>query len=148
MKIISQNKRAFFDYEILETFEAGLVLHGFEVKAVKTGHINLAGSFVVIRNNEAYLLNANIPAYQPANTPPDYDPSRTRKLLLKKSEIKYLTGKINQKGLTLLPLRVYTKKNKVKLGFGLARGKRQTDKREIIRKRETEREIERRMKDF
>src|SRR3990167_8191001 len=91
--IITTNKRAYFDYQILETIEAGVELKGFEVKAIKTGRINLAGSYVVIRNNEAWLINADIPAYQPKNAPIDYDSKRTRRLLLKKSEIKNLIGR-------------------------------------------------------
>src|SRR3989344_2259397 len=98
MMVIATNKRAHFDYEILETYEAGIELYGFEVKAVKTGHINLTGSFAVIRNTEAWLLNATIPPYQAKNTPTDYDPTRSRRLLLHKSEIKELIGASVQKG--------------------------------------------------
>lgn len=141
LKNLAENRRARYDYEILETYEAGLVLFGHEVKAIKTGHISLRGSYVIIKNNEAYLLNAFIPPYQPANTPEDYNPERTRKLLLNKSEIRSLIGKSKQKGLTLVPLRIYTKKSKLKLEFGIGKGKRKIDKREAIKKRETEREI-------
>ena len=143
---ISSNRRAYFDYEILETYEAGIELLGHEVKSVKAGHINLAGSFAVIRNNEAWLLNATIPPYQPKNVPADYDPLRSRRLLLHKSEIKELIGAAAQKGLTIVPLRVYTKRGRVKILVGLAGHKRKTDKREIIKKRETEREIRRALK--
>ena len=136
MKNIAINRRARRDYEILETFEAGMELKGFEVKAIKTGHINLAGSFVVIKKNEAWLLNANIPPYQPANTPEDYDPQRTRKLLLSAAEIKSLMGRTKEKNLTLVPLRVYNKGRLLKMEIGLGRGKRLTDKREDIKKRE------------
>ncbi len=128
MKIIATNKRADYDYEILETFEAGLILKGFEVKSVKNGHIGLAGSYVVIRNNEAYLLNATISPFQPKNTPKDYDPARTRKLLLHKREIKHLVGKIGHKRLTLVPTKVYIKKEKLKLEIGIGQGKRKIDK--------------------
>lgn len=137
------NRRASFDYEILETYEAGIELYGFEVKAVKTGRINLAGSFVVIKNEEAHLVNATIPAYQPANAPADYDSMRSRRLLLKKSEIKELIGKTAAKGLTLIPLKVYTKRNRIKVLIGLGRHKKKRDKREIIKKREARREIQR-----
>ena len=146
MKIFATNKRAYFDYEILETLEAGMELFGFEVKSVKTGHINLAGSYVVIKNNEAWLLNASIPPYQPANTFVSYDPMRTRKLLLHTYELRELIGKSSQKGLTLVPLRVYTKNNRVKIEIGLARHKKKQDKRETIKTRESQREIERTVK--
>jgi len=143
MKEISRNKKAYFNYEILERFEAGISLNGQEVKSIKSGRINLAGSYVVIRGGEAYLLGANVPPYQPKNAPADYNPERSRKLLLKKSEINYLIGKTKQKGLTTVPLRVYNIRGKIKLEFALVRGKRKVDKRETIKKRETEREIRR-----
>lgn len=146
MKIFATNKRAYFDYEILETLEAGMGLFGFEVKAVKTGHINLAGSYAVIKNNEAWLLNASIPPYQPANIRIAYDPLRTRKLLLHKYELRELIGKSAQKGLTLVPLRVYTKSSRIKMEIGLARHKKKQDKRETIKKRESAREIDRAIK--
>ncbi len=148
MKILSENKKAFFDYEILDKFEAGIVLIGQEVKSIKAGRINLAGSYVVPKNEEFFLINATIPPYQPKNVSGDYDPLRSRKLLLKKKEISSLIGKIKQKGLTLLPLQVYTKKGKIKLEFGLALGRKKADKRELIKKRETEREIERELKKY
>jgi len=146
MTTLSENKKAYFNYEILDKFEAGMVLLGQEVKSIKTGRINLAGSYVVLKNNEVYLIGCHIPAYQPKNAPPDYNPERSRKLLLKKSEIKYLIGKSKQKGLTLVPLRVYTKRGKIKIEFAVARGKKKVDKRELIKKREAEREIRRELK--
>ncbi len=146
MKTFALNKRAKFDYEILETFEAGLVLKGHEVKSIKTGHISLKGSYVTIKDGEAYLLNALISPYQPKNTPEDYEPTRSRKLLLHKKELKYLLGKGKMKGLTLVPIRVYNKKGKIKLEFGIGRGKRKIDKRELIKKREDKRKIERAIK--
>jgi len=146
VKVLSENKKAYFNYSILEKFEAGLVLIGQEVKSIKGGRINLAGSYVVFKDNEPYLIGANVPPYQPKNAPADYNPERSRKLLLKKSEIKYLIGKTKQKGLTLIPLRVYTKKGKIKLEFGIAKGKKKADKREVIKKRETEREMDRELK--
>ena len=136
MKNIAINRRARRDYEILETFEAGMELKGFQVKAIKTGNIKLAGSFVVIKKNEAWLLNADIPPYQPANTPEDYDSKRTRKLLLSAAEIKSLMGRTKEKNLTIVPLRVYNKGRLLKMEIGLGRGKRLTDKREDIKKRE------------
>ncbi len=146
MNVQAINKRAKHDYHILETFEAGLVLKGHEVKSIKTGKISLKGSYVVIRAGQAFLINAHIPPYQPKNTPRNYVPDRTRKLLLKKKEIKYLAGKSQEKGLTLVPLKVYTKKDKLKLEFGIGRGKKKTDKRETIKKREAKREIQRKLK--
>lgn len=140
---LAKNKKAYFDYEILETFNAGIVLKGFEVKAIKNGKINIAGSFVIIRDNQAYLLNADIQPYQPKNTPLDYDPKRTRSLLLQKKELSRLIGLTKQKGLTLIPLNVYTARNLIKIEFGLCRGKRKYEKRETIKKRETQKEIRR-----
>ena len=141
--IITTNKRAYFDYEILETYEAGIELKGFEVKAIKSGRINLAGSHAIIRDNQIWLLNSDIPPYQPKNTPLDYDSKRTRRLLLKKSEIKNLIGRVQERGLTLVPLKVYTKHQKVKVEIGLGKSRKKADKRELIKKREVEREIRR-----
>jgi len=146
MKILADNKKAYYDYEILEKFEAGFVLTGSEVKSIKTGHIGLKGSYVVLKGEEVYLIGATIPPYQPKNTSPDYDPERSRKLLLNKLEIKYLIGKTKERGLTLIPLKVYTKYAKIKLEFGIAKGKKKLDKRELIKKRETDKIIERELK--
>lgn len=152
MKILGQNKKAYFSYEILETFEAGISLIGQEVKSIRSGRINLKGSYVVLKQlqksktPEVSLVGANIPPYQPKNAPKDYNPERSRKLLLKKSEIKYLIGKIKQKGLTLVPLKVYTKKGKIKIEFGVAKGKKKIDKRELIKKRDVERRIRKELK--
>ena len=147
MKLLAENKKAYWNYEILEKFEAGISLLGQEVKSIKTGRINLAGSYVVLREKEVYLIGANIPPYQPKNAPADYDPERSRKLLLRKSEIKHLIGKTKEKGLTLIPLKVYTKRGKIKLEFGIAKGRRKIDKRNLIKKREAEREMRRALKD-
>jgi SsrA-binding protein len=141
MGIFAENKKAHFDYQILQVFEAGLELKGFEVKAIKTGRINLAGSYALLKNNQLWLLNADIPPYQPKNTPADYDTKRTRRLLLKKEEIKNLLGQIKQKNLTLVPLRVYAKNGRIKIEIGLAKSRKKFDKRELIKKREIEREI-------
>jgi SsrA-binding protein len=146
MKILADNKNAYYDYEILEKFEAGFVLTGSEVKSIKTGHIGLKGSYVVLKEEEVYLIGATIPPYQPKNASPDYDPERSRKLLLNKSEIKYLIGKTKERGLTLIPLKVYTKYAKIKLEFGIAKGRKKIDKRELIKKRETDKIIERELK--
>lgn len=146
MNELAVNRRAYFDYEIIKTYEAGMELLGHEVKSVKTGHINLAGSFAVIRKEEAWLLSVTIPPYQSKNTTSNYEPTRSRRLLLHKSEIKELVGKTAQKGLTIVPLKVYTKHSRVKILIGLARHKKKTDKRETIKKRETDREMERVLK--
>ena len=146
MKILAENRKAYYNYQILEKFEAGISLIGQEVKSIKTRGVNLAGSYVVIKNNEAFWIGAKISPYQPKNAPSDYNPERSRKLLLKKSEIKYLIGKTKEKGLTLIPLIVYTEKGKIKLEFGLVKGKKKFDKRELIKKRESEREIQRELK--
>jgi len=146
MNTYAENRKALFDYEMLEKYYAGIVLTGQEVKSIKNGRMNLAGSFVVQQNGEIFLLNASVPPYQPNNTPETYDPKRTRKLLLKKSEIKELIGKFHQKGLTLIPLKVYNDRNKIKVEFAIAKGKRKIDKREKIKKREAEREIRRALK--
>ncbi len=155
MPTLAVNKRAHFDYEISDKYEAGLVLSGQEVKSAKTGHISLKGSFVTVKGNELFLTNANIPFYKHAGEMKNYDPTRSRKLLLKKSEIKSLIGKSRAEGLTLVPLRVYTKKRPaspagglVKLEFGVGKGKKEFDKREKIAKRESERRMEREIKNF
>ena len=147
MKTFAVNKRANYDYEILEKLEGGLVLKGCEVKSIKTGHISLKGAFVTIKGNELFLTNASIPAYQPANMPETYDSTRPRKVLARKSQIKSLIGKISQKGLTLVPVKVYSKHGLVKLEFGIGKGKRKIDKREDIKKREDNIQIKRIMRD-
>ncbi len=146
MKILGENKKAYYHYQILEKFEAGISLLGQEVKSLKINGVNLGGSYVVIKGGEAFWIGAYIPPYQPKNAPSNYQPDRSRKLLLKKSEIKYLIGKSKERGLTLVPLRVYIKKKNIKLEFGVAKGKKKIDKRDLIKKREIEREIERTLK--
>lgn len=141
MAAISENKRSWFDYDIIETYEAGIELFGFEVKAVKNGRINLGGTHVIIRDDQAWLLNADIPAYQPKNATVDYNSKRTRKLLLHKQEIRGLIGKTKEKGLTLVPLKVYIKNQKIKIELGLGKSKKKSDKRETIKKREVQREM-------
>jgi SsrA-binding protein len=136
------NRKAGFDYEITEKFTAGLVLTGHEVKSVKTGHCEIVGGRAIIRGNEAYLTGVNIHSFQPKNAPPDYEPMRTRKLLLKQSEIKYLLGKL-QSGLTLFPTKIYTNRGLVKAELGLGRSRKKSDRRELIKKRETDRVIQR-----
>lgn len=150
MKILAKNKRVFFDYKIIEKYEAGISLFGFEVKSIKNGNISLKGSFVVIKNKEVFLLNSFIPPYQQKNTPKDYNPLRTRKILLKKREIQSLIGKASQKGLTLVPIKVYNKGVKIKIEIALAKSKKKFQKKEKIKdrdlKRETERDIGRKIR--
>lgn len=152
IKIISENKKAYYNYQILEKFEAGIILNGQEVKSIKSGRINLAGSYVILKQQlkggipEVFLIGANIPPYQPKNAPANYDPERSRKILLRKTEINSLIGKTREKGLTLIPLIVYTNRGKIKIEFGLAKGKRKFDKRELIKKREINKEIQRELK--
>jgi len=142
----AENKKIFHDYKILETYEAGISLKGHEVKAIKKGMSSIKGAYVKIINEEAFLIGAIIPPYQPENTPKDYDPQRTRKLLLKKREIEGLIGK--KKGLTLMPIKLYNKKGKVKLEIGLAQKLKKYDKRELIKKKEEKRKIDRIVKKY
>lgn len=148
MKIITKNKEGLFSHEVLESWRAGLVLSGPEVKATKGGLISLKGSFVQTdKNNEAWLVNAYIGPYKPAKSQQTgYDPYRRRKLLLNKREISSILGKKSQKGLTIIPISVYTSKRLIKVEIGLARGKTKIDKRESIKKRELNREILRTLK--
>lgn len=146
MGVLATNKRAYLDFEILETYEAGLVLRGHEVKAVKGGQVKLKGSYINIYYNkkgkpELYLVGAHISQYKYAGDIKDYDPARPRKLLMQKKQVSRLLGKKQEKGLTLIPLKVYTKRSLIKLEFALARGRRKVDKREVIKKREEERKI-------
>lgn len=146
MPTIALNKKATFDYKILETYEAGLVLFGHEVKSVKAGHVSLKEAFINIITNkfgqsELFLVKCHISLYGPAGKMADYNPVRPRKLLLKHSEIAHLIGKSRTAGLTLIPLKIYTKNSFVKLEFGLGQGRKSYDKREVIKKRDTEREI-------
>lgn len=146
MASLVENKKARFDLEILEDYEAGIELFGFEVKSLRNKRGNLSGSHVTIRGGEAYLLNFNIPPYQPKNSPKDYDPERTRRLLLSKKEILALAEKEGQKGLTVVPLSVYNKGKLIKVKIGVARGKKKRDKRETLKKKQAEREIKRDLK--
>ncbi len=132
----ANNPKAGFDYEILETIEAGLVLEGHEVKSIKTGKASIKGSYVKIVDGAPYLIGATISPYQPVNTPKDYDPQRSRKLLLSKKEISTLIGTSQAHGLTFVPLKIYDKKGRLKLLVGIARGKKKYDKREAIKKKD------------
>ena len=146
MPAIVKNKKALHNYEVLEKFETGIVLTGQEVKSVKQSHINLAGSYIRIKKGEAWLIGTQIPKYHLAGPLPEYDPRRPRKLLLRKRELKYLVGKTQEKGLTLIPVSVYTKRSKIKLEIGLARGRKSHDKRAVIKKREEKRKISQALK--
>lgn len=142
-QIYSENKKAYYNYEILEKFEAGLVLLGHEVKSIKTGHITLTGSYVVLTQGVPTLIGAKIPPYQPNNTPQGYNPEQSRRLLLNKKEIDYLVGKIIERGFSLIPLKVYEKSGRIKLEFALAKGKKEFNKKEKIKKRDIQRDINR-----
>ncbi len=142
----AKNKKAYFEYEILDTFEAGLVLTGGEVKSIRTGHINMAGSFVSFHKEEAFLTNLHIPRYKNSDPKKEHDPERSRKLLLNRKEINFLRGKSQEKGLTIVPLSVYTKGTNIKVELGLVRGKKLHDKRKTIKDREEKRNIRRALK--
>ena len=146
MMSFSENSKAYFNYEILEKFEAGIELKGYETKAVKSGRAHLAGAFATIKDNQIWLTNADIHPYQPKNTPDGYDSKRSRRLLLNRKEIGYLIGKMKSDKLTIVPLKLYNKGGRIKVALGLARGKKQYEKREKIKKRETQREIRRTLK--
>ena len=135
----ANNPKAGFDYEILETIEAGIVLKGYEVKSIKTGKVSIRGSYVKIIDNIPYLIGATISPYQIANTPADYDPQTSRKLLLSKKQIATLIGTSKSHGLTLIPLKFYDKKGLVKLLVGIAKGKKKYDKREALKKKDVAR---------
>ncbi len=138
-----ENRKARFDYEILEKYEAGIELLGTEVKSVRHGRISLEGAFVIIRGGEAFLINGNIPPYQPNNVSKDYNPLRNRKLLLTKKEMQQLVATEKNKSLTIVPISVYNKNRKIKLEIAVVKGKKKFDKRETIKKRESDRETRR-----
>lgn len=144
-KIIATNRKASFQYEILEKVEAGISLVGTEVKSMREGKVNLSDSYAMVQKGEVYLLNCHIGAYPNAG-PFNHEPLRMRKLLLHRPEIDKLIGKTEQKGLTLIPLRIYFKKGKAKVELGLAKGKKLHDKRETIKKREQDRDMAKAMK--
>ena len=144
---LAQNKKARHDYQILETLEAGLVLTGTEIKSVRERRINLKDGFAQIHNGEAWLMNVHISEYTQGNRF-NHDPLRARKLLLHKKEIQKLTGQTSEKGITIVPLKVYLKHGFAKVLLGIAKGKHDYDKRETIKKREQEREIRRTLKNY
>ena len=135
----ASNPKASFDYEILETFEAGLVLKGSEVRSIRTGKVSIKGAYVKILGNEAYLVGAIVAPYQPGNMPADYDEQASRRLLLSRKEIATLIGLSKSHGLTLIPLKIYDKKRRLKLLVGIGKGKKKYDKRESIKKKDVAR---------
>ena len=143
----AENRKARFNYEFLEKYETGIELVGTEVKSVRGGQMSLEGAFVIVRGGEAFLINANIPPYQPLNAPKDYDPFRNRKLLLTKKEITELAGSEKNKSLTIVPISVYNKNRKIKVEIALVKGKKKFDKRETLKKRDTDRDIRRTLKE-
>ena len=143
---IVENRKAFHDYFIEERFEAGLVLEGWEVKAVRAGRANLKEAYVVVRNGEIALVGAHISPLTTASTHVHADPTRTRKLLLHREEINRLVGKVERAGYTLAPIDLHFKDGRIKLAFGLAKGKKQFDKRATIKERESDRELQRAMR--
>lgn len=146
MVALIQSKKAHFNYEILEKFSAGIELLGFEVKSLRAHLGSLESAYVTIRGAEAFVTGMHIPAFQPNNTPSDYEPERVRKLLLTKQEIEKLLEFEKKKGLTIVPISVYNAGRKIKIEIALVRGKKQFDKRETLKKRDSDRDIRREMK--
>lgn len=146
MTVFVENRKAHFNYTIEDTYEAGIKLLGFEAKAIKAGQGNINSAFCIVRGGEAFIVGMHIPPYQPKNTPESYDPERTRKLLLSKKEIKKLAEKDDIKGLTLVPISVYSKGPYIKVSIAIGRGKKVFDKRETIKKRDLDREVRREYK--
>ncbi|MBD2434578.1 MULTISPECIES: SsrA-binding protein SmpB [Fischerella] len=147
-KVISDNRQARYLYEILETYEAGIQLTGTEVKSIRAGRVNLQDGYALIRNGEAWLINVHISPYTASGQYFNHEPRRTRKLLLHRQEIRKLVGKVEQQGLTLVPLKMYLKRGWVKVSIALVKGKKLHDKREDIKKRQDQREMQRAMKNY
>lgn len=141
-----EHKKARLQYELLEEFEAGIELLGHEVKSLRAKHGKLEGAHVVVRDGEVYVVGMSVPPYQPGNTPKEYDPERSRRLLLTKKEIAELSGFEGKRGLTIIPISVYTKGGKLKLRIAAARGKKKYDKRQALKKKDATRDIERTLK--
>lgn len=149
MKIIAQNKKAFFDYEILDRVEAGIVLTGDEVKSIRQGHVSLIGSYATMHQGELMLLNCTIAPYKQAYQKKDGQDTRTRKLLLHRREIDRLAGDIAQKGITIVPLKIYlSKKGLIKVELGIAKHKKKTDKKKVLKERDIKRETARELKKY
>lgn len=147
-KIVSDNRQARFRYEILETYEAGIELKGTEVKSIREGRANLRDGYALIRDGEAWLLNVHISPYEHTSDYFNHDPRRTRRLLLHKQEIRKLVGKVEQQGLTLVPLKMYLKRGFVKITIALCKGKKLHDKRETVKARQDQRDMARAMKRY
>lgn len=145
MKIYAENKKGRFNYEILDEYEAGIVLSGAEVKSIRDKKISLKESFATLKKGEIFLTNTHISPYKPANLE-NYEPTQPRKLLLTKAEINKIIGKLSGEGLTLIPLKIYDKNGKIKALIGLARGKKKYDKREAIKKRDINRDLQKEIK--
>lgn len=137
------NKKGLFNYEILEAFQAGIKLLGAEVKSVRKGQASFEGAYISFRSDGAYIVHLTIPAFQPANAPSGYVPERERKLLITKEELSYLRGKSEEKGLTVIPLKLYTAHGLIKLEIGVARKKKKHDKRDVLKKKAVKRDLER-----
>ena len=146
MSTYIRNRKVTFNYELLETFEAGVMLRGFEVKSIRAGKGKLDGAYVIVKDGEAFLVGASITAFQPANTPKSYDPERPRKLLLSKKQLAKIEQQVDTARLTCVPVSLYNNNGKIKLEIALARGKKKGDKRESIKARDSKRDIERTLK--
>jgi SsrA-binding protein len=144
MKIISQNKKAFHDYDILEQIEAGVVLTGNEVKSIRAGKVSLVGAFATVHQGELYLINCNITSYDKAYSKDDYDPTQRRKLLLHRRQLNRLIGDISIKGITIVPLKIYfNEKSKIKVELGVAKHKKAAGKKQALMERDIKRETQR-----
>jgi SsrA-binding protein len=146
MTLLKNNRKASFNYEILEKYTGGLSLFGFEVKSIKLGQGSVSEAYVKIKGDEVFLVGAHIPPYQPKNAPETYNPYRERKILLKRKEIEELKKRIKEAGLTVVPISLYNRGRYIKVEIALARGKKLADKRQSIKKRDIERDLGRRLK--
>jgi len=146
MSTLAANKRARFDYDLIEEYEGGLKLRGAEVKSARKGNVRLQGAYLMIQNNELWVRNMHIGRYQPAGAQEDYDPTRDRKVLVHRKELRGLVEKKHAQGLTLVPLKVYTKGDLIKISFAVARGKRNHEKRDAIKKRDIDKRMKEEMK--
>jgi len=144
--VLVENKKARFDYEIIDEYEAGIKLSGFEVKAIRAGKVSLMGGRVIIRGGETYLIGVDIQPYQAGNEPLNYERERNLKLIIKKKEIEFLKVRTEERGLTLVPIKMYNKGGLIKLSIGLAKKKKKGDKREAIREREDKKKIRQKLK--
>ncbi len=147
IKIVTQNKKAFFDYEVLDSLEAGIVLTGDEVKSLRAGNGNLTGSFAHVHNNELYLLNCHISPYEKAFKKDEEESKKTRKLLIKRKELERLVGDVSRKGIILIPLKLYfNERNKIKVHIGLCKHRKAVGKKNLLKERDIKRETDRELK--